>query len=482
VLVGERIEQGGVRRREQPVDDQPRHDRDHREQALGYHVRFPPVIASGIRDTYTSMSKKHPIRKCFYLEEKVCAVNIQIDRTRFVETMRTQAEIGSTDDGGLHRLTLSDADKEVRDWFLDAMEDAGLETRIDEMGNMFGRRSGTDPSADPVLVGSHLDSQPYGGIYDGALGVVAAVECIRTLNEAGIETSHPIEIVNWTNEEGSRFQPAMQGSGVWTGELDLETEYAKTDAEGNQFEDELERIGYDGRIPAEPTTEYDSSLELHIEQGPKLENNEMDVGVVTGVVGLTWGAVTFHGAAEHTGTTPMHDRQDALVAAADLITTIRRLAGTLGKETVASVGYADVSPNSINIVPEEVTVTWGIRDPSDEVVETGRDRVLEEAAAIADREGVDYEWEDRARSASIRFPERPVSAVRDAASTLEYDSMDVFSGAVHDAAKVGSVCDTAMVFAVSEDGKSHTEDEYTSWDDCYTAANTLANATLNLAE
>ena len=147
MLVGERIEQVGVRRRGQPVDDQPRHDRDHREQALGYHVRFPPVIASGIRDTYTSMSKKHPIRKCFYLEEKVCAVNVQIDRTRFVETMRTQAEIGSTDDGGLHRLTLSDADEEVRDWFLDAMEDAGLETRIDEMGNMFGRRSGTDPSA-----------------------------------------------------------------------------------------------------------------------------------------------------------------------------------------------------------------------------------------------------------------------------------------------------------------------------------------------
>ena len=435
-----------------------------------------------IRNTHTHVPENCPIKKGFYLEGKVCVVSIQIERTRFVETMRTQAEIGGTDNGGLHRLALSDTDKEVRDWFLNAMEDAGLETRVDEMGNMFGRRSGTDPSADPVLVGSHLDSQPYGGIYDGALGVIAALECIRTLNEDGIETSHPIEIVNWTNEEGSRFQPAMQGSGVWAGELDLETEYAKTDSEGNQFEDELERIGYDGGTPAEPTTEYDSSLELHIEQGPKLENNGMDIGVVTGIVGLTWGAVTFYGAAEHTGTTPMHDRQDALVAAADLITTVRRLAGTLGKETVASVGYADVSPNSINIVPEEVTVTWGIRDPSDEVVEKGRERVLEEAAAIAEREGVDYEWEDRARSASTWFPERPVSAVRDAVRTLEYDSMDVFSGAVHDAAKVGSVCDTTMIFAVSEDGKSHTENEHTSWEDCYTAANTLANATLNLAE
>ena len=396
--------------------------------------------------------------------------------------METQAEIGGTENGGLHRLSLSDADKEVRDWFLEAMEDAGLETRIDEMGNMFGRRSGTDPDADPVLLGSHLDSQPYGGIYDGALGVIAALEFVRSLNDEGIDTSHPVEIVNWTNEEGSRFQPAMQGSGVWTGELDLETEYAKTDADGAQFEAELERIGYKGETPAEPTTEYDSSLELHIEQGPKLENESKDVGVVTGVVGLTWGAVTFYGAAEHTGTTPMQDRQDALVAAADFITMVRRLGGTLGKETVASVGYADISPNSINIVPEEVTVTWGIRDPSDEVVEEGRERVLREAAAIAEREGVDYEWEDRARSESIEFPERPVSAVREAARAFDYDSMDVFSGAVHDAAKVGTICDTAMVFAVSEDGKSHTEDEYTSWDDCYSAANTLANAALDLAE
>lgn len=409
-------------------------------------------------------------------------VQIELNKGRLVKTMEKQSAIGATDNGGLHRLTLSDEDKEVRDWFHDAMTDAGLETRIDEMGNMFGRRSGTDPDADPVLLGSHLDSQPYGGIYDGALGVVAALEFIRTLNDEGIETKHPVEIVNWTNEEGSRFQPAMQGSGVWTGELDIESEYDKTDENGNRFEDELERIGYKGETPAEPATEYDSSLELHIEQGPILESNDKDVGIVTGVVGLTWGAVTFHGEAEHTGTTPMYDRQDALVAAADLITTVRRLGGTLGKDTVASVGFADVSPNSINIVPEEVTVTWGIRDPNDEVVEKGRERVLEEAAAIADREGVEYEWEDRALSSSIRFPDKPVTAVTEATRQLGYDAMEVFSGAVHDAAKVGRICDSAMVFAVSEDGKSHTEEEYTSWDDCYTAANTLANAALNLAE
>ena len=178
----------------------------------------------------------------------------------------------------------------------------------------------------------------------------------------------------------------------------------------------------------------------------------------------------------------MHDRRDALVAAADLITAIRRIPGTLGDRTVGSVGHVDVSPNSINVVPEEATVTWGIRDPSDDVVARGRERVLAEAAAAADREGVDHEWSDRARSSSTRFPDRPVAAVSDAAETLDYDAMEVFSGAVHDAAHVAKVCDTAMVFAVSEDGKSHTEDEFTSWPDCYRSATVLANAALDLAE
>ncbi len=409
-------------------------------------------------------------------------MKIKINRNRLVSTMNEQASIGHTPGGGLHRLALSDEDKEVRDWLLKKMKDLGLETRIDTVGNMFGRRSGIDSDAAPVLVGSHLDSQPYGGIYDGALGVVSSLELIQTLNDNNIETSHPIEIVNWTNEEGSRFQPAMQGSGVWAGNLDLETEYAKVDQSGQTFESELERIGYKGSVPAEPMESYESALELHIEQGTKLESNDKDVGVVSGIVGLSWGAVTFHGEATHTGTTPMHERRDALVAAADLILTIRRLAGTLGKDTVASVGYADINPNSINVVPKTVTVTWGIRDPSDGVVDEGRRKILEATEAIAAQEDVEFEYEDRARSHSIRFPDQPVSAIRHAAKDLEYNNMEIFSGAVHDAANVASVCETGMVFAVSKDGVSHTEDEFTSWEDCYRAANTFANATLRLAE
>jgi len=408
-------------------------------------------------------------------------MSIGIDRERFVETMKEQAAIGGTEDGGLHRLALSDEDREIRDWFRDQLEELGLDVRIDEFGNMFGRREGTDPDAAPVLIGSHLDSQPYGGIYDGALGVIAPLELLRTLEEEGIETKHPIEIVNWTNEEGSRFQPAMQGSGVWVGTHDIETEYERTDENGDRLVDELERIGYRGDVPAEPQEEYEAYLELHIEQGPYLELEGKEVGVVTGVVGFYWGAITYYGEADHSGPTPMHFRNDALVGAADVITQVRRIPSTLGDRTVGTVGYIDAQPNSINIIPEEVTFTFGFRDPSDDIVEEAKHRVLAEAEAAAEREGLEWEWEKRHQSDSVRFADTCVDAVQASADELGYDSMRIFSGAGHDAVHLTDVCDTSMVFAVSEDGKSHSEAEYTSWDDCYSSANTIANAAFRLA-
>ncbi|TYT62734.1 M20 family metallo-hydrolase [Natrialba swarupiae] len=407
-------------------------------------------------------------------------MTLSLERERFVETMREQAEIGATEGGGLHRLALSDEDKEIRDWFRAQLDALGLEVRIDEFGNMFGRREGIDPDADPVLVGSHLDSQPYGGIYDGALGMIAPLELLRTLEEEGLETRHPIEIVNWTNEEGSRFQPAMQGSGVWIDELDLETEYETTDENGVTVREELERIGYLGEEPAEPG-EYEAYFELHIEQGPYLELEGADVGVVTGVVGFYWGATTFFGEADHSGPTPMHYRSDALVAAADVITGVRRIPGSLGDRTVGTVGYVDVEPNSINIVPDEVTITWGFRDPSDEIVDEAKARALAEVETAAEREGVGYESEKRMRSESVDFADRCIEAVQTSADDLGYDSMQLYSGAGHDAAHMSKVMDTSMVFAVSEEGKSHSEEEYTSWDDCYAAANTLANAVVRVA-
>jgi N-carbamoyl-L-amino-acid hydrolase len=408
-------------------------------------------------------------------------VRLTIDRDRFVETMQEQAEIGARDDGGLDRLTLTDADREVRDWLRELMADAGLDVRVDEMGNMLGRREGTDPDAGTVLLGSHLDSQPRGGIYDGPLGVVAALEFVRTLEDEGLETHRPVEIVNWTNEEGSRFQPAMLASGVWAGEIPLEDAYETTDADGTRFVDELERIGYRGDVPAEPQHDYDSYLELHVEQGPYLDEEERDVGIVTGIAALRWAEVTFRGQANHSGTTPMHYRSDALVAASDVVTQVRRIPGTLGERTVGTVGDIDAEPGSINIVPEEVRFTVDVRDPTDAVADEALSRVEAEVEAAAAREGLEWEFEQRMDARSVDFADRCVDAVREAVADLGYDGRELVSGAGHDATYAAQVCDTAMVFAVSEGGKSHTPDEYTSWDDCYTAANTLANGALDLA-
>ncbi|AGB38860.1 Zn-dependent hydrolase [Natronococcus occultus] len=408
-------------------------------------------------------------------------MEFSLNEERFVETMQAQAEIGGTANGGLHRLALSDEDAAVRNWFYERMDRAGLEIRIDEFGNMFGRREGKR-DAEPVLIGSHLDSQPYGGIYDGALGTIAALEFVRELDDRGIETERPVEIVNWTNEEGSRFQPTLQGSGVWAGALDIEEQYAATDEDGTPVEAELERIGYKGDHPAEPAADYDSYLELHIEQGPFLEANGKDVGVVTGIVGLTWGEFTFYGEANHSGATPMHHREDAMVAAADLVTQVRRIPGQLGERTVGTVGSVDVEPDSINVIPEEVSVTYGFRDPDAETLREAERRVRREAAAAAEREDVAVEHENRADATPVAFDDRCVTAVQRAADDRGYDSMEVFSGGVHDATHAAEVCDTGMVFAVSEGGKSHTEAEYTDWDDCYSAGDTLAGAALALAD
>jgi N-carbamoyl-L-amino-acid hydrolase len=406
---------------------------------------------------------------------------IELDRERFIDMMQEQASIGETEEGGLHRLALSDSDREVRDWFVAKLEEFGLEYRIDEFGNIFGRLSGTDPDAEPVLLGSHLDSQPDGGIYDGALGVIAALEFIRTLQETDIKTEHPIEIVNWTNEEGSRFQPAMQGSGVWAGVHDIEAEYEKTDEAGRTLLEELERIGYRGEVSARPREPYHTYLELHVEQGPYLEERNAQVGVVTGIVGFTWGALVFKGEADHSGPTPMHHRNDALVAAADVVTQVRRIPGQLGERTVGTVGYLDVRPNSINVIPGDVEMTWDFRDPQEEIIERARDRVLAEAENAAEREGVEWEYEDRMWVNPVDFSDRVVNAVETASRTVGYDCTRLVSGAGHDAQHLTEVTDAGMVFAVSEDGKSHSPAEHTSWDDCYAAANTFANAALELA-
>jgi N-carbamoyl-L-amino-acid hydrolase len=406
---------------------------------------------------------------------------VRVDKERLWSLIEIQGEFGGIKGipGALDRPPLLDADKAVRDWFCDELEAAGLDVRIDAMGNIFGRREGTDPDAAPVLTGSHLDS--VGGKFDGSLGVVGALKAVKALNDAGIETTRPIEIVDWTNEERSRFAPAVLASGVWAGAYDIKEAYAKTDDDGLTFESELERIGYKGDAPAEPAEEYAAYLELHTEQGPYLDVKDEDVGVVTDITGWHRGEIIFRGDADHPGPTPMEFRQDPVVAMADVITQIRRLTGVTSEHTVGTVSRIDPDPNDIRFIADAVSFTWDIRDPDPETLDVLVNRVLAEAEAAAEREGVEWEWREIVSRDGVACAEQCVDAVQDAADALDYDSAQMCSMALHDARHVAEVVDMAMIFAVAEDGLSHNPREYTSPEDCAKAVNTLTNALVDLA-
>ncbi|MFB6170838.1 MAG: Zn-dependent hydrolase [Haloarculaceae archaeon] len=405
---------------------------------------------------------------------------IDIDADRFRETFETYSAIGATDAGGLHRLALSDADREARDLLYDQMEALDLDVRVDELGNMFGRREGTDPDAAPVVIGSHLDSQPSGGRYDGQLGVLTALETLRAFDDAGVETDRPVELVNWTNEEGSRFEQAMLGSGVAAGAVDVDHALSLEDGEGRSVAAELERIGYAGDDPAR-VEEAAAYLELHVEQGPKLENEGLSVGVVDGVFGLNWMEATIEGQANHAGPTAMHDRQDALVAATNAAGEIHDLPNRLSEDAVATVGRMDVSPNSINVIPSEVTFTVDVRSYDDDVVSSAHEDVEFEVATACEREGVDYEFEQLWSIDPLEFSPVVRDAVAAGAESAGVPYRHMISGAGHDANYMAQVTESGMVFVPSVDGITHAESEFTEWDDCVAGARTYANATLELA-
>ena len=406
--------------------------------------------------------------------------SLDIDADRFRETFETYSEIGATENGGLHRLALSDADQEARDLLVDHMADLDLVVRVDELGNVYGRRPGRDPDADPVLIGSHLDSQPYGGRYDGQLGVLTALETLRTFEDEGVETDRPVELVNWTNEEGSRFEQAMLGSGVAAGAVDVDHARSLADARGRTVEGELRRIGYDGDHPA-AVTDAHAYLELHVEQGPELERSGASVGVVDGVFGLAWMEATLHGQANHAGPTAMHDRQDALVAATDAASEIHDLPNRLSEDAVVTVGRMDVSPNSINVIPDEVSFTVDARSYDGDVVAAAPDAVEFEVVTVAEREGVDYEFDRLWSIDPLEFSSVVREAVAAGAETAGVPCRRIVSGAGHDASYMAQVTDSGMVFVPSAGGITHAESEFTEWDDCVAGAETYANATLELA-
>lgn len=403
---------------------------------------------------------------------------MRIDRKRLERAIEELGRIGATERGGLSRLALTDDDRQARDLMVRWMREAGLRVSVDRMGNIFGERAGA--GGPPVMIGSHIDSVPTGGRYDGQLGVLCGLEAIRALNDAGVRTRHPVTLVVFTNEEGARFQPAMIASGVMAGKIALEDAYNARDRNGRRLVDELERIGYLGPEPCVPRP-MRAYLELHIEQGPVLEEAGLAVGVVEGIVAISWSRLTIHGVQDHAGPTPMRVRHDALVAAAEVVTAVRRIATTLGGDIVTTVGHLAVEPDIVNAIPGKVTLSIDIRDPRSETLDRARPMVDAAVRDACAREGVRYELEHYWRVPYTPFAPDVVDAVERAARAAGARHRRMISGAGHDAQYMAAIAPAGMVFVPSRGGRSHCEEEFTAMDDIEQGASTLLLAALDLA-
>ena len=413
-------------------------------------------------------------------ENQIIGRNLRIDSDRLWQSLMDMAKIGPGIAGGNNRQTLTDDDSAARHLFQKWCSDAGLSLQTDKMGNMFGRREGADPSLPPVMVGSHLDTQPTGGKYDGPLGVLAALEIIRSLNETGLKTLHPIEIVNWTNEEGCRFTPPMMSSGVFAGVHSLDWAYSRTDASGLRFGDELERIGWigDADVGGRPIAAF---FELHIEQGPILEDEEIEVGVVTHGQGLNWLQVTLTGRESHTGSTPMPKRRNAGLGMARITQLVDEIAWSHAPNAVGAVGQCDVYPNSRNIIPGKVVFTIDFRAPEQKIIDDMELRMREGAEKICDDLGLTMEIEQAGKFDPVKFDDNCVAAVRNAAVRLGYSHRDLVSGAGHDACWINRVAPTAMVMCPCVDGLSHNEAEEITKDWAKASTDVLFHAVVETA-
>jgi beta-ureidopropionase / N-carbamoyl-L-amino-acid hydrolase len=404
---------------------------------------------------------------------------MRINRKRLEASMEALGRIGATAKGGLNRVALTDDDRRGRDLLVGWMREADLTVTVDQMGNIFGHRAGAG-GLPPVMMGSHADSVPTGGKYDGQLGVLCALETVRTLNDCKVQTRHPVAMAIFTNEEGARFQPAMIGSGVMAGKIPLEDAYNARDRDGIRLGDELERIGYLGSEPCIPRP-LRAYLELHIEQGPILEEENLPVGVVEGIVAIAWSRVTLTGVQDHAGPTPMRIRHDALVAAAEIVRGVREIPRKIGGDMVSTVGRLDVTPNIPNAIPGRVTMSIDLRAPDEHHITRGLgfvDRLVKDAARA---EGVTYELEHYWRVPRTHFDPEVVDTIEAAARSLGCGYRRILSGAGHDAQYMAVICPTWMIFVPSRDGRSHCEEEFTPMDDIEHGANTLLLAASKLA-
>ncbi len=403
--------------------------------------------------------------------------NLQIDAQRLWDALMHTAQMGATAKGGICRLTLTDLDRQVRDWFKAQCEALGCSVTVDEVGNMFAHRPGKKPDLPPIAMGSHLDTQPTGGKFDGVLGVLGALEALRTLHDVGYETNAPIEVVNWTNEEGSRFAPAMLASGVFAGVFSAEYAYSRQDRDGKLFGDELQRIGYKGEEKV-GTRKLGALFELHIEQGPILEDEARMIGVVQGVQGMRWYEVTITGQDAHTGATPMRLRKNALLGAARMIDRIDAIAHEHAPDAVGTVGLIENKPNSRNVIPGEVFFCVDFRHRDDRILDVMEAKFRAALAEILTPLHLTYVETRIWDSPAVKFAPDLIDCVRVGAEKAGHSSRDIISGAGHDAAYLARVVPTTMIFVPCLGGISHNEAESSTFEECAAGAQVLLNAVL----
>lgn len=405
--------------------------------------------------------------------------DIRINQERLWATIMQMATIGPTPKGGSCRLALSDEDKQGRDRFVEWCRAAGCNVTIDSMGNIFARREGLKPNRRPVVAGSHLDTQPHGGKFDGVYGVLAALEVVRTLDDHRIDTEAPIEVVVWTNEEGARFAPSMMGSAVFAGELEQAYALSRSDRDGKTVGDELIRIGYAGPKQCGAHA-VDAFFEAHIEQGPVLEEEAKAIGVVTAVQGVAWFDIAVSGQDSHAGSTPMDKRRDALVGSAKMIEAINAIAQARDNGR-ATVGELAVSPNSRNTVPGRVDFTVDIRQPDAEVMNAMEQDMRLRCAQIASSAGLEIDVDKVAHTPPVTFDDDCIAAVQTACDSLGYEYRRMLSGAGHDACHLSSVAPTGMIFVPCAGGISHNEEEWAEPHHLAAGCNVLLHAILSRA-
>ena len=404
-----------------------------------------------------------------------------INRDRLWASLMELARLGATVKGGVCRLALTDLDRQARDLFVQWCKEAGCSVTVDAVGNIFARRPGRNPELPPVMTGSHIDTQPTGGKFDGCFGVLAGVEVLRTLNDLGVETEAPLEVVVWTNEEGSRFAPCMMGSGVFAEKFTLEETLAKVDADGVTVGEALNAIGYAGsrKVSGHKVGAY---FEAHIEQGPILEDEQKTIGVVLGALGQKWFDLKLRGVEAHAGPTPMHLRKDALVGAAEVVSAVNRIAHQQQPHACGTVGCLSLHPGSRNVIPGQVHMTLDLRHLHADKLQAMVDEVRSVIEATAKQHGLHFELTPTADFPPLDFAPACVNAVREGAEALGLSHMDIVSGAGHDAIFVAKLGPAGMIFVPCEGGISHNEIENAAPDDLAAGCAVLLRAMVNAAQ